>query len=146
MEWWTLSKKSRLKKFSLFSLAKWSLRRDMTVYASFQASQKHGATEVPGKTLGQEQLGVNSLLYSPFILGCIRRSTASRSREVILPQRCWGHTWNAVSSLGLPVRKRDRDIMETVQWRATKMIKGLEHLLRRRAETTGAIWHGGEKT
>lgn len=34
----------------------------MAVYAFFQASQKHGATEVPGKTLGQEQMGVNSLL------------------------------------------------------------------------------------
>lgn len=58
----------------------------MAVYAFFQASQKHGVTEVPGKTLGQEQMDVNSHLYRPFILGCIRRSTASRSREVILTQ------------------------------------------------------------
>lgn len=58
----------------------------MAVYAFFQASQKHGVTEVPGKTLGQEQMGVNSLLYKPFLLGCIRKSTASRSRGVVLPQ------------------------------------------------------------
>lgn len=37
-EWWILSNKGRLEKFSLFSLAKWRLRGDMTVYASFQAS------------------------------------------------------------------------------------------------------------
>lgn len=37
-EWWILSNNSRLEKFSLFSLAKWRLRGDLAVYASFQAS------------------------------------------------------------------------------------------------------------
>lgn len=71
----------------------------MDVYPFFQASQKHGATEVSGKTLGQEQMGVNSLLYRPFILGCIRRSTSIRSREVILPS-----TGKATSGMLYPVR------------------------------------------
>ncbi|KAK4826443.1 LOW QUALITY PROTEIN: hypothetical protein QYF61_009140 [Mycteria americana] len=48
------------------------------------------------------------------ILGCIRRSIASRSREVIL---------SLYSAL-----KRDMDILARVQQRTTKMIKGLEHL------------------
>lgn len=41
------------------------------------------------------------------ILGCVRRSAASRSREVICPstQHCCGHIWNAVPSAWLPVTK-----------------------------------------
>ncbi|KFZ61640.1 hypothetical protein N338_11579, partial [Podiceps cristatus] len=64
------------------------------------------------------------------ILGCIKRSTASRSSEVILLLcfalmrlyleycvRLWG-----------PQHKKDMDLLDRVQRRATKMIIGLEHL------------------
>ncbi|KAK4826656.1 hypothetical protein QYF61_010641 [Mycteria americana] len=51
------------------------------------------------------------------ILGCIERSVASMSREVILP---------LYSAL---VRHReDMELLERVQRRATKMIRGMEHL------------------
>ncbi|KAK4809664.1 hypothetical protein QYF61_002561 [Mycteria americana] len=54
------------------------------------------------------------------ILGCIRQSIASRSREVILP---------LYSSLVRPhLDMRDTDILERVQQRATEMIKGAKHL------------------
>ncbi|KAK4825512.1 hypothetical protein QYF61_000025 [Mycteria americana] len=55
------------------------------------------------------------------IVSCIRQSTASRSREVIPP---------IYSALLRPHLEccRDRDTEERVQQRATKMIKGLEHL------------------
>ena len=64
------------------------------------------------------------------ILGCIKRSVASRLWEGILPlcsTLVRPHLQSCIQ-LWSPQHGKDMDLLEQVQRRATNMIRGLEHL------------------
>lgn len=77
------------------------------------------------------------------ILGCINRSIASRPRKVtpLCSALVRLHLENCIQ-FWAPQNRRDLDILERIQQRIIKMMKGLEHLLWGKDEGAGATQPG----
>ena len=82
------------------------------------------------------------------ILGSIKRSIASRLREVVLPlyfSLLRPHLESCVQ-LWSPQHKKNMDLLEQVQRRATKTIRGMEHFpYKARLRELRLVQHGEEK-
>jgi len=82
------------------------------------------------KNLGMSYQRALAAQVANHILGCIKSSMTSRSREVILPLCSTLVRFHLESCVQLwsPQHRKHTDLLEQVQRRATKMISGMEHL------------------
>jgi len=124
--------KFKKSKYSVLQLGRNNLmhqyRLGMDLLESSSAERDLGVLVDDKLTMSQQYALVSKKANG--ILGCIRRSVASRSREVLLPlysALVRSHPEYSVQ-FWAPQFKKDEMLLERVQPTATRMARGLEHL------------------
>ncbi|KFV09713.1 hypothetical protein N339_09640, partial [Pterocles gutturalis] len=104
--------------------------RDLGVLVDSRMTMSQHCALVAKKAIFSISSPAKKSAVLPTVLGCIKKGVSSREREVIVPlysALVRPHLEYCVQAWG-PQHKKDVELLERVQRRATKMIRGLEHL------------------